>query len=736
MHLRQNGERMSETLVKLTGKPVYILYRNEETYYTVMRFRLTDDSERVITVTGLFPVLEADTVYSIIGNYVEHPRYGMQFQIESYERPLPNEAEGIVRYLSGAQFPGIGRKTAEKVVEALGEDCLNLIREDRTVLSRVPGLSPDKIEVIIEGIMQDSDGLEELVRFLNIHGIGMRNLIRLNRTYGKEALSKIKENPYRVIDECDGFGFVTADKIAMSLGFEESDERRLYAYLVSLCMDLCMRTGDSYVTSSVLHMQFEKQMQGIPYDFDSLLEKALLNRRLVMEEDRVYPVTQYDSEAGIASFLTIFPYEQLGPYSEELLAQYLQEMQESVNITYDEDQISAIESFFREPFMIMTGGPGTGKTTVVRAMVKLFHMLYPSSTVICAAPTGRAAKRLAELTGNEAMTIHSLLKWDLESNTFGVNADEPILADLLIIDEFSMVDNWLFYNVLLASKKIRKICIIGDEDQLPSVSPGSVLRDLIAADCFPLIRLRHIYRQKEGSDVINLAHDIAAGHVDFNAYKHDLVFIECQRYDIRANVLKIVKNALDKGYSMNDIQVLSPMYNGPAGIDVLNNALQEAFNPPSRDKKQIKSGYITFREGDKILQLKNQPDDDVFNGDIGILEEIVEAEFSENQKTLLIVNFDGVYVEYQPENFQNITLAYCISVHKSQGSEYGIVIFPLSSQHQIMLQRKLIYTGVTRARQSLVLLGEKNAFEKGISTLERHPRATTLTMRLQQYHTI
>jgi exodeoxyribonuclease V alpha subunit len=323
------------------------------------------------------------------------------------------------------------------------------------------------------------------------------------------------------------------------------------------------------------------------------------------------------------------------------------------------------------------------------------------------------------------------LKWDLETNTFGVTKEEPLQADLLIIDEFSMVDSWLFSNLLNASEHVKKICIIGDEDQLPSVGPGSVLRDLIDSACFPLIRLNHIYRQKEGSDVIQLAHEIREGNVDFSTLKHDVRFFECPRTDIKDNVLSIVRNALDKGYVLNDIQVLSPMYNGAAGIDVLNNALQQCFNPPSRTKKEYRSGYQIFREGDKILQLKNQPDDDVYNGDIGYLEEIEDASESETHETTLAVNFDGIIVYYTPETVINITLAYCISVHKSQGSEYPIVILPFTSQQTIMLQRKLIYTGITRARQSLILLGEITAFQKGIETLERHPRNTTLKKRLQ-----
>lgn len=720
-------------LIELTGKIVYVVYRNDATMYTVMKFRLQDETEKVITCTGILPSVETDILTRLYGTYVEHPKYGMQFAIQSMERPLPDEEEGIIRYLSGIQFPGIGKKTAKAIVNALGEDCLKEIRENPEILHQVPGLSDEKIQVITEGLQKESDRMQDLVRFLNIHGLGQRNLIRLNRAYGKDALEKIRENPYRVIEECDGFGFKTADKIADSLGIARDDERRLYAYLISLCMDLCVSSGDSYVLKETLQANFDKAMNGLSYEFEDLLSRAVFRNQLVLEENRVYPISQYQSESFISSFLASFPEEELEPALEESVNGYLGDLENRFQITYDNSQREAVHTFFQNPFLILTGGPGTGKTTVVRALVTLFRVIYPGSTVVCTAPTGRAAKHLAETTETEAVTIHSLLKWDLETNTFGVNEEEPLSADLLIIDEFSMVDNWLFYNLLKASRHIRKICVIGDEDQLPSVSPGSVLRDLIESGCFPLIRLSHIYRQKEGSDVIRLAHEIHDGTADFSDLNHDVKFLECSRYEIKDRVLAVVKSALDKGYDMNDIQVLSPIYGGPAGIDVLNNALQQCFNPPEASKPELKVGYLTFRLHDKILQLKNQPDDGISNGDIGELVEIYDRTETENHEPALVVRFeDDNYVEYNPEGFRNITLAYCISIHKAQGSEYPIVIMPMTYQYYYMLQRKLIYTGVTRARQSLVLLGEKGAFLQGISTLERHVRNTGLKEKLIQ----
>ena len=339
---------------------------------------------------------------------------------------------------------------------------------------------------------------------------------------------------------------------------------------------------------------------------------------------------------------------------------------------------------------------------------------------------------MSELCVCNATTIHSLLRWDLESNTFLVNEKEPLQCDLLIIDEFSMVDQWLFYNLLKASKLVKKILIIGDEDQLPSVGCGSVLKDLIACEQFAVTRLHKIFRQSEGSDVIALAHEIREEQITVLDYAKDIAFFDAQNYEVRDLVVRIVANALEKGYESKDIQVLAPKYGGVAGIDALNNALQKMMNPSTAHKRELKVGYRIFRVGDKVLQLKNQPEDEVYNGDIGEIVDIAYASESVGQKHQLLVDFDGIMVEYSNEQLYNITHAFCISIHKAQGSEYPIVILPIVSEYAYMMSKRLLYTAVTRAKKSLVLLGERDMLHKAVTRKERHQRNSTLEMRIRK----
>ena len=384
--------------------------------------------------------------------------------------------------------------------------------------------------------------------------------------------------------------------------------------------------------------------------------------------------------------------------------------------------------------MIITGGPGTGKTTIVNAMIKIYQRLNPDQRLAIVAPTGRAAKRLSEVTGVEACTIHRLLKWDLHTNTFAVNEKNPLDVDLLIIDEFSMVDSLLFSHLLLACQKVSQILLIGDDQQLPSVAPGHVLKDLIESECIPTIALHYIYRQSKESGIVQLAHSIRNDQYDENLFFQysDIHFQTCTPYDVVKYVRVLVSKALEDGYDGQDIQVLAPMYNGVAGIDALNDCLQELLNPSDGFKNELRVGKRVFREGDKILQLKNRVEDNVFNGDIGTLVEICYKDNFEYLTDKMIVDFDGTIVEYTPQEFYTLTHAYCMSVHKSQGNEFKIVIMPVLKDYYIMLKKNLIYTGLTRAKQSLWFLGSHQAFVYGVTHKQDERRKTTLIERMKK----
>lgn len=718
-----------EEYQKLEARHLYTIFRNEENGYTVAKFVTYDAKEEEFTATGIFKELVEEERYSLQGEYKEHARYGMQFQVISYEKMMPNDENSLIRYFSSAAFPGIGKKTAKKIVDHLGEDALLKIKDDIHVLDDIEGMNEKKRNAIYQGIREHGD-LDDSIVFFSKFGMSVKNIMKLEAAYGKEAVEVVKENPYQMVEDIDGIGFATADKVAMELSFSIDHPYRIKAAILSSVLDICMSNGDTYVSASQISRELKKRYGMEQIDLEPYLQELFADRLLMMEDERIYHNTQYDAEKGIAVFLGNFPYEEMEQVDITHLQDDITILENKLHISYEEKQKQAISSFFKEPFSIITGGPGTGKTTIVQGILSLYQQYYPDQIISLCAPTGRAAKRLAQLSDGRAVTIHSLLKWDLESNTFLINETEPIQADVLIIDEFSMVDQWLFYNLLLACRDIKKILLIGDEDQLASVGPGCVLKDLIESNCFPLTRLEKIFRQQEGSDVVALAHMIKENETPYFDQMQDIAFFPCQNFEVRNLVNQVVSNALSKGYDTKDIQVLVPMYQGVAGIDALNNALQQMMNPPGEFKRELKVGYRIFREEDKILQLKNQPDDQVSNGDIGILREIIYASEDVQNKNKLMVEFDDHIVEYSGENLYNISHAYCISIHKSQGSEYPIVILPVVKDYRYMLQKRLLYTAVTRAKKSLVLLGDMELFQHAIQVADRHVRKSTLTQRI------
>lgn len=709
----------------ILGKVSKIIYHNESNMFTVMLFSLYDLSEKKIFVTGHFMPYESSTMLECQGTYQEHPKYGMQFVAETIKQVVPQEREALINYLSSAAFVGIGKVTATKVVDALGVDLIEMIQADPTQTYQVQGVPQAKLETIIE-IIQQADKEDQLVAFITMVGLSMRQMFKIQRLYGDDAIMLIKHNPYRLIDDVDGIGFKIADKVAMALNFSEDNPLRLEAAFSDALMSMCMQNGDSYVLVDEFLSRFDRRYR-FNQSGDEILAQVLLKRKAVLKGERLYPISQYESESLIASyFLSDNPIIHLNL---DYIDTRLDLIQKEFNIDFDTEQIKAISEFFEYDHLIITGGPGTGKTTIVLALLALLKQVEPPLVIETCAPTGRAAKRLSNLSNHKANTIHSLLQWDLETNTFNRNEENPLVVDVLIIDEFSMVDSYLFAQLIKALPQHTKLLLIGDHNQLPSVAPGNVLNDLIESGICPVITLDTIYRQQSGSQVIELANHVLQGQfkADFN---RDIQFIESKPTQIKHHLIQTIKAALDKGYSLSDIQVLAPKYNGLVGIDALNHALQKAFNPPDEYKRELQVGYKTFREGDKILQLKNQVDDDVYNGDIGILVEIVYPFEDENNQNRLIIDFEGNYVEYTSDMFINIAHAYCMSVHKSQGNEYPIVILLGFKEYGWMLQRRLYYTAITRAANYLICMGEYEAFNKAVEHSHHRPRQTYLKQRL------
>ena len=714
-------------MLEYTGIIKHVRFYSEETKFIVCLIDCQEE-EKPVLASGYMSYVHLQDKYRFQGDYIIHPKYGKQFQIHSYEIILANDKSEIVQYLSSSLFKGIGEKQAQAIVDVLGQDALSKIKENSDVLDSVPGMSARKKEVI-ETVLSSQSFDQEVLSFFMGHGISTKHLSLIQAVYQEKTLDILQNNPYQMIDDIDGIGFKTADELALKIGVDPLDESRIHAAIYYACKEACFQDGSTYQQQESIYKRFHRYIPNVGMDdFCKQLEDLIEEKKIIQREEKYYPRDLYESEITIARTFQKWLHSPKEHYDTEEINDAIQLLQEQLSIQYDQNQRDAILLFLKQSAMILTGGPGTGKTTIVEAIIKLYSKLNPDCKVALVAPTGRASKRLSEVTGLEACTIHRLLKWDLHTNTFAVNAQNPLDYDLLVIDEFSMVDSLLFSRLLEASRKISKVLLIGDDQQLPSVAPGHVLKDLLESQMIPTVKLERIYRQSKESGIICLAHDIRNNHYDHQVFFNydDIHFQSCQNYDVVQYVKILVSKAMKEGYDSQDIQVLAPMYNGVAGIDALNDCLQNLLNPYDEFKNELRVGKRIFREGDKILQLKNRVDDNVFNGDIGILEEVCFKDNFEYLKDTLIVNFDGQYVEYTQEDFYTITHAYCMSIHKSQGNEFKIVIMPVLKDYYIMLKKNLIYTGLTRAKQSLFILGNPQAFAYGINNQHDEKRKTTL----------
>ena len=719
-------------MIEYTGYIRKIRFYSESSNYIVALIDV-EQEDKLITMNGYMNNFNDYEKYAFIGDYEIHPKYGKQFKLSEYRIILAKESDEIIKYLSSPLFKGVGQKLAKQIVDSLGEDCLTIIKNDKHSLDCVMAMTEKKRDMIYE-VLTNSDYDQEVMQFFMGHGISLKNLGLIQAFYKEKTLEVLQNNPYRLIEDIDGIGFKTADELALKTGGALDNPDRIKAAIVYSIKQYGFNTGSTYCLIEEIVKTFKQLIYSIEENiFYEYLDELIDNGLIIKENERYYYHEMYEAEVNIANYLKIRINHDDESIDESRVDQLLQDFEKNQGITYAKKQKEALFYFLKSSVMILTGGPGTGKSTIVHALLKIYTSLYPEDKIGLVAPTGRAAKRLTELTGIEACTIHRLLKWDLHTNTFAMNRTNPLDIDVLIIDEFSMVDCLLLSKLFDAGRKISKILFIGDYYQLPSVAPGNVLKDLIEAGV-KTIELDEIFRQAKDSGIIQLAHHIINNEIDdidlFDHYQ-DINFFPMLNYDVIKNVKTIVNKALEEGYETSDIQVLAPMYQGVAGIDALNDALQDVFNPKDQCLDSYKIGRMEYRIGDKILQLKNRVDDNVFNGDIGILIDICRKDNFEYLQDTLIVDFDGNIVEYTSQNFNTITLAYCMSIHKSQGNEFKIVIMPVLSDYYIMLRRNLLYTAITRAKQSLFIMGDSKAFMHGLHNYQDNRRKTTLKLRFE-----
>ncbi|MED4048794.1 ATP-dependent RecD-like DNA helicase [Priestia megaterium] len=740
----------------ISGTSIVTVFHNEENLYNVTRIRIKktnleiEDKETV--VTGYFPKLNEDEVYTFYGDFKEHPKFGLQFHVEQFKKELPQSRQGVVQYLSSDLFHGIGKKTAENIVDALGERAIFRILQNESVLKEVPRLSADKAEALVTQL-REHQGLEEVMVKLTDLGFGPQLSMKIFQAYKQEALEIVQNNPYQLVEDIQGIGFSRADELGKRLGMATNHPDRLRAGILYVIEQECNQMGHVYVTADQLYGKTAELLRKSRHenlsemDLTREVDALKADKKLIIQDEKIYfpPLFYAEKELvkAIQKIMAQTQYEEQFPESEFLLA--LGELEERLDVQYAPSQRKGIQTALMSPMLLLTGGPGTGKTTVIKGIVELYAELHGCSLnpgdykkdeafpVLLVAPTGRAAKRMSEATGLPAVTIHRLLKWNGQEG-FDHNEENPIDGKLLIVDEVSMVDLWLAHQLFKSLPANLQVILVGDEDQLPSVGPGQVLKDLLSSEVVPTVRLTDVYRQAEGSSIIDLAHEIKKGKLpeDLSRQQGDRSFIRCQGQHITNVVQQVCGNALKKGYTAKDIQVLAPMYKGPAGIDKLNEVLQELFNPASEQRRELKHGDITYRVGDKVLQLVNQPDSNVFNGDMGEIVSVFFAKENTEKQDMLVISYEGNEVTYTKQDFNQITHAYCCSIHKSQGSEFPIVVLPIVKSYYRMLRRNLLYTAVTRSKQFLILCGEDEAFQLGVSRNEDSVRQTNLQPLLRE----
>lgn len=719
-----------------------IIFHNKENNYYILSIFLNDKYDFVegdyLSVVGTFNDFEfiEDDLYSFKGEIVQHRKYGTQLSAIVVEPVIEKDKEAIVSYLSSSIFQGVGRKTAELIVDTLGVDALDKIYEDKDTLFSIKGIPEQRKDTIYATIVANKQ-TQDIILKLNEYNLSNNLILKIYNFYKHNTLRTITENPYSLIKDIKGINFKTVDKIAETNEIAANDrERILYAFIYTI-NSYCFSTGNTYISKNNLlyntfNILYSSRNIAVPKeDILNSYTYALDTGKLIEIEDRVFLPEIYYSEYSIYSDITQrLEQKNTIEINDGLLDKYINEVEDELEISYDIVQIAAIKNCIRNNFAILTGGPGTGKTTIILAVIKIFqkiknysiHDLLDESRSILTlcAPTGKAAKRMSESTGFYASTIHKAIGWSTEDeNMEEFVSEKHIKSELVIIDESSMIDVFLMYNLLKIINKDAKIILVGDNDQLPSIAPGNVLNDLINSKAISTVKLNKIFRQSEHSSIINISHSIK-NNIPFDVLENfdDKEFISANKNEM-INVISAIYDDLIKDSSKENIQILAPIYKGTSGINEINMAIQSRFND---NEEQIEYGELIYKVNDRVMQLVNRPEDNIFNGDIGYIEEI----YKEGNKVKIVIDYDGNYVTYEKTELNQITLSYACSIHKAQGSEFENVIIPFIDNYNFMLNKNLTYTAITRAKKKLILCGSSNVFYKSIEPTNVVTRQTAL----------
>ena len=709
------------------------IYQTDTGYHVgIFKVKETNDKEleeyigRTITFTGYFHELNNNDTYLFYGKLIRHDKYGYQFSVESYERCKPEERDSIIDFLTSGLFKGIGEKKATNIVNALGKNTLKIIIQEPNNLILIQGITQKDINVL-HTKLKEYEASYETIMYLSELGFSTKDSMIVYNKYKDKTKQVIEQNIYQLIQDIHHITFKKIDQIAIHKGIEQDADIRIKAAIIYIMEEVSNTYGHCFFYEEELISYLRRVLSFTPTSDKTkqLLQELELDLKIVHKEDRYYLKKMYDAETLIVKRFRLLSHNKEN--KSKKIDTYIKELEEQYEIQYNQEQRIAIEKSNTRDFLIITGGPGTGKTTILKGICELYRKMNKLSyeklieKIALLAPTGRAAKRMSEATQLPASTIHRFLKWSKETDKFQINQYNKSNVEFVIVDEASMIDTYLFANLLKGLSSNCKMIIVGDDRQLPSVGPGQVLHDLISSNILEVVELKELYRQGKESNIINLAYDIRNKNIieeRFNQ-EEDCTFISCKDEEVMDHICELATTYKDISYKK--FQILVPMYKGINGIDEINNRIQAIDNPPSKLKAEQRQGEVIFREQDKVIQLTNMPDENVYNGDIGTIYSITNS-----QKKEIRIDFDQNEVKYTPTNYDTFRLAYAISIHKSQGSEFDIVVVPIVKGYRKMLYQKLMYTAVTRAKKQLFLIGDMEALKIASQNTESDIRRTTI----------